>query len=290
MDAQTKFTHLLLKLVNAKKMASKSVLKPTRAKQFSFPKRLKKYQIDHFLVQNRAVLTFSSNANEAKNHIVFLHGGAYTAEENNAHWWMVEQIVKQSACKLSFIQYPLAPEHNYKHAHAMLTEAYSEITIKNPNDRFYLLGDSAGGGFALAFTQILRDNNFPARPEKTALLSPWLDLSMSNPGIKELEPKDLILSTEALKKCAGWFAGGTHLKSPVLSPLYGDMNGLQSVAIFVGTHEILLPDCRLLKQKTENSDTTLFYKEYEGMQHDWLLFPIKERNILLSELLHYFSD
>ena len=289
MDVKTRFTHFLLKLVHAKKLASMSVLHPTRAKKFGYPKRLKKYQIDNFLIQNRTVVTFRSSAAYQGKHIIFLHGGAYTAEVKKGHWWMVEQIIMRLDCSISFIQYPLAPEYNYKQAHAMLHKAYSELTIKYPNDRFCLLGDSAGGGFCLAFAQSLRENS-QKKPEKTALLSPWIDLSMSNSEIKELEQKDLLLSAKTLKKCASWFADGLDTKSPVLSPLYGNMNNLVSVAVFVGTHELFISDCRLLKQKIENSNTTLFYKEYVGMQHDWMLFPIKERDILLQDLLRYLQS
>ncbi len=287
MDAKTKFTFFLLKLVNAKKLASKMMLQPKRSKKFKFPRRLKKYQHDQFLVHKRNVVTLASNTDTINKHIVFIHGGGYNAEVQNQHWWMVEQILKKSACKFSFIEYPLAPEHNYKQAHTMLAEAYAELSRKHPDDTFYLLGDSAGGGFCLAFAQTLRDTNFTKRPEKIALLSPWLDLSMCNPTIQELEAFDLLLSAETLVNCANRFANRLDLKSPLLSPLFGNMNDLNSVAIFVGTHEIFLPDCRLLKQKIEQTNTNLYYKEYKGMQHDWMLFPIKERHILIKDLLDY---
>lgn len=286
MNAQTRFSFFLLKLVNAKKLASKTMLKPKRTKRLSYPQRLKKYQNDRFLVQNRNVITFNPPNRPSEKHIIFLHGGAYTVEVNSGHWWMVEQILKQSDFKISFIQYPLAPEHNYRQVHQMLAEAYSELTTKYPDDNFCFLGDSAGGGLCLAFAQMLRDKA-QKMPEKIGLLSPWLDLSLCNPGIKELEDKDLLLSPEALKKCGSWYADGTDLKSPALSPFYGNMEDLNSIGIFVGTEEILLPDCRLIKQKIEQSNTTLFYKEYEGMQHDWIVFPIKERQILLNEILQY---
>lgn len=290
MDAKTKFTFFLLKLVHAKKRVDKTLLQPKRAKKFKFPRRLNKYKHDQFLVHNRNVVTFASSAAKSNKHIVYLHGGGYTAEVQKQHWWLVEQLVKKSANKLSFIDYPLAPEHNFLHANAMLTEAYTQLCQKYPNNIFYLLGDSAGGGFCLAFAQNLRDTNFAPQPEKIALISPWLDLSMCNPAIAEMEPLDLLLSTKTLLSCANWFANGLDLKSPVLSPLYGTMNDLNSVAVFVGSHELFLPDCRLLKQKLESSNTPLLYKEYSGMQHDFILFPIKERQTLLNDVLTYFDD
>lgn len=289
MDAKTKFTHFVLKLVNAKKLASKTMLLPKRSKQFKFPRRLKKYKVEQFLVHRRNVVTFTSHNTTTNKHIIFLHGGGYTVEVQKSHWWLMEQLIKKSACKLSFIEYPLAPEHNYKQAHAMLAEAWLQLTQKYPDDTFYLLGDSAGGGFCLAFAQTLRDNNLHKRPDKIALLSPWLDLSMCNPRLKEQESLDLILSVETLKKCATWFSDGLNLKSPILSPLYGKPNDLNSIALFVGSDELFLPDCRLLKQKLETSNTTLIYKEYQNMQHDFVLFPIKERHKLLRDVLEYFA-
>ena len=288
MDSKTRFTFFLLKLVKAKKLASKMMLQPKRAKEFSYPERLKKYQVDRFLVQGRNVVTFGPLNQPTEKHIVFLHGGAFTVEENPGHWWMVEQILKVSDFKISFIQYPLAPENNYRQTHSMLAEAYSELTIKNSDDRFYFLGDSAGAGLCLAFAQSI-DGVKLKKPEKIALLSPWLDLSLGNPEIKDLEPLDLLLSSETLKKCGELYADGTDLKSPELSPLYGSIDDLNSIGIFVGTKEILLPDCRLLKQKIEKSNTNLFYKEYEGMQHDWIVFPVKERSVLLKDVIQYFQ-
>jgi acetyl esterase/lipase len=113
---------------------------------------------------------------------------------------------------------------------------------------------------------------------------------LTNPEIPELEQWDLLLSAETLRKCGSWYAGGADIKLPVLSPLYGNMENLNSIGIFVGTEEIMLPDCRLLKQKIEKSDTALFYKEYEGMQHDWIVFPIKERNLLLNDVIRFIGS
>lgn len=290
MDAQTKFTHALLKRFNAKKLASKSLLEPKRSGKFLSSNALKKYQNDQFLVYNRNVVTFASNNNNVNKHIIFLHGGGYTTEATTQYWWMIKQVLKKSDFKLSFIDYPLAPEHTYKEAHEMLAQAYTELIKKHPKDCFYFLGDSAGGGLGLSFAQTLRNNNFEKMPAKIALLSPWVDISLSNPEIKELEKKDLLLSPEALLTCALQFANGLDLKAPVLSPLYGVMDNLNSIGIFVGYDEIFVSDCRKLKRKIEASDTDLFYKEYPDMQHDFIVLPIKERQVLLKDVLDYLLE
>lgn len=290
MDFQTRFFHYILKGINAKKRATVAILHPRRRKSFQYPASLKKFRPEMFFVNDRAVVTFISAENENSLHIIFLHGGAFTAEEQSGHWHLAGKILKKLPCKFSFIQYPLAPEHHFRQTHEMVLKAYSELTLKYPKDRFCLLGDSAGGGLALALAQIIRDTDSLQKPEKTALLSPWLDLSLSNPEIAEMEPHDLLLSVNSLKQCAEWYAAGANLKTPALSPLFGNLNDLNSVAVFVGTKEIFLPDCRRLKEKMGKSNTALFYKEYREMQHDWILFPINESRILLEELLWFLRN
>ena len=68
------------------------------------------------------------------------------------------------------------------------------------------------------------------------------------------------------------------------------MDELNHIGVFVGTHEILLRDCRELKRKIEKSNTDIFYKEYEDMQHDWMVFPIKERKILINDVINYLLN
>lgn len=291
MDKQTKFINFSLKLINAKKLASKSFLNPKRSKKFKFPNKLKKeFKTTQFLVDNRNVVTLEPKINRQNKHIIFLHGGAYSVEANASHWWAIEQIIKKSNFTLSFIDYPLSPENTYKEAYQMVFDSYLKLIEMYPNDIFFFIGDSAGGGFCLAFAEWLRDKNFSKMPQKIALLSPWLDISMSNPEIKSQENKDFLLDPEALLICAKNFAGDLDLKNPLVSPIYGDLNNLNNIGIFVGTSEIMLPDCRVLKTKLEASNTKFFYKEYYGMQHDWMIFRTKDSQYLITDVVEYLEN
>ena len=287
----TKLLHFGLKIFPAKKIATKQFLKPTRSKSLNVPNSLKKgFRTEQFLVKNRNVVTFIPKKVSENKHLFFLHGGAYAVEVQPSHWGLIKYLVTKTFFKLSFIDYPLAPEHSYKESHEMVFQSYTRLVENHPNDEFYFVGDSAGGGFCLSFAQTLRNIHFKKRPKKLVLLSPWVDISLSNPEIRELEKKDLLLNPKHLLTCSHRFAGGLDLKDPIVSPLYGDMDKLNHIGVFVGTHEILLPDCRELKRKIEKSNTDIFYKEYEDMQHDWMIFPIKERKILINDMIDYLLN
>lgn len=291
MNIPTELFHYILKLFNAKKFVTKILLKPARSKGLKYPKRLRrKFLTDHFLVKNRAVVTYKPRNESGNGHIFFLHGGAYTVEVQSGHWKFIEYLIQKTSFKLSFIDYPLAPEYHYKDSHEMVFMAYAKLVEIHPTDVFYFVGDSAGGGFCLSLAQSLRDRKDIKMPAKIVLLSPWVDLSLGNPEILQFEKKDLLLDPRSLLICARSFAGDSDLKNSILSPLYGSMENLKNIGIFVGTQELFLPDCRKLKRKIEETDTLLYYKEYEGMQHDWLIFPIKESRILSEDVVGYLLN
>ena len=52
--------------------------------------------------------------------------------------------------------------------------------------RLVLAGDSAGGGYALALAEELRDRG-RAQPEKLVLIAPWVDLTSSAPETREAD-------------------------------------------------------------------------------------------------------
>jgi monoterpene epsilon-lactone hydrolase len=55
-----------------------------------------------------------------------------------------------------------------------------------------VLGDSAGGGLAFGLARTLGEAALP-QPARLVLIAPWLDLTMSNPGIPVVEARDICL-------------------------------------------------------------------------------------------------
>jgi monoterpene epsilon-lactone hydrolase len=75
------------------------------------------------------------------------------------------------------------------------------------------------------------------------LISPWLDLSMSNPDIKKQESKDFILSKQMLTNSAAVYARGEPLENYLLSPIHGDFFNLPETLILFGSEELFYADC-----------------------------------------------
>lgn len=262
---------------------------PPRGKAAVSAKKLHtSLQVKEQWVRGCNILTLAASPS-AQKHIFFLHGGAYVAEATSGHRNLIEMLVRDYGYRVTFINYPLAPEHDILHSLEVLEEAYRLVVSQYEEDLFCLMGDSAGGGLALALLQRLRDKDVAARPEKTVLFSPWLDAGMTNTGIDTLVDKDVLLHQEGLIACGKLYAGGLEPEDPRLSPIYGNLDNLADIKVFVSTHELFYPDCILLTEKAaaaRNTHVDLSVKE--RMVHDWVILPVAERDEALNEVAFFF--
>ena len=205
------------------------------------------------------------------------------------HKNIIEKLVKKYHLKVTFIDYPLAPENTVEKAHKVVMGAYRKIIKKYKDDEFYLFGDSSGGGLALAFLQRLKEEKQLPFPEKTVLMSPWVDVSMTNEEIEEFAEKDPLLPLNGLIVTGKQFAGELDVKDPLISPIYGNMDNLGEIFLIFGTNEILYPDCLKLSDMLEIAvGTSVEIKIGENLCHDWILAPLKETEETIDEIGKFF--
>ena len=75
-----------------------------------------------------------------------------------------------------------------------------------------------------------------------------------------------------------------------MSPVYGSLKGLAPVTLFIGTRDILYPDCRKLRDKADAEGVRLDYREYDEMVHDWMLGPLPEAKHAIAEIVDTVSS
>lgn len=290
MSIQTKIITFFLGVINAKKLVEKSFQNPSRLKKALIPGYLKqKFIVAEFEVMHKSVVTIQPKTNMENSHILFFHGGAYLLEGNTMHWKIIETIVKKANCKVTYIDYPLAPEYNYRQTFEMVQQSYNLLINAFPDDRFMLMGDSAGGGLALAFTQKLIKENAPVIPVKNILFSPWLDLSMQNTEIIKQVRVDKLLPLKGLIEAGRKYSGGDNVANYLLSPIHGDFEGIGKTVVFFGTDELFYPDCKLLQVKVKHLADFSFH-EFADMQHDWVVYPIPEAAEALDLAIDFIKN
>ena len=230
-------------------------------------------EIQTYTYMERKVFTITQKNTEEdgiSKYIVYFHGGSYMAEATQNHWDFLEQLVKDTGYTVIMPDYPLTPKNTYKEVYAMVEPLYKEIIEKVGNDNVIFMGDSAGGGLALGLYEKIAEENV-GLPIKTILISPWLDVRLQNENIQVVEKNDTVLNKEALRIAGIAYAGADGIDSYLVNPIEGDLSTLKNIKIWIGTYDILEPDCQLLQEKAQEVGGDVEIKEYEQAKHIWLI-------------------
>jgi len=242
-----------------------------RSEKNAFPKVENTLSITKSLIAGSEVYAFENE--KAESVVLYIHGGAYTFGITSLHVKTCEKLAQLLNAVVYMPLYPLTPQSTYKDAYDFMDAVYAKLLAKGKT--IYIMGDSAGGGFSLAYTQYLKDKKQPL-PKKLVLLSPWLDVTMTNPEIKKYEKVDISLKSYGLSKLGDMWAGDISAKNPLISPIYGKVKGLPPIMIMTGTSEVMYPDNTKLYKKLlkAKNDASLVYGE--GLWHVFVIYDIPE--------------
>ena len=248
------------------------------------PKKYIKVDVQEKDVDGMQVFVWNEKRDTNQKVILFLHGGAYILQPSMMHFTLVHKIAKAIDAKVVFPIYPKAPKHQYRETYGKLEQLYRGLLEENTNpNSIIIMGDSAGGGLSLGFAIYLKELSLP-QPKELVLFSPWVDIATDNPEIASYEPFDPILKQSGIHEVAKFWAG-EDLKQPLVSPLFGDLSGLGRISIYIGMHDILYPDNRLLHEKLLKEGIDHRYIEREKMNHVYVGLPIKEARVDIQELI-----
>jgi monoterpene epsilon-lactone hydrolase len=281
-STQSKLFNILVRWINNKKMLRDRFASGSSG-FFNSPKPPSKIRrtcnVREFHINGRNVFTLSPKTTpDNGRHILYLHGGAYVQNFIKFHWDLMAELVIKSGCTVTAPDYPLAPDHTYKESFNMLTALYYQLIRRVSPQDIIFMGDSSGGGFALALAQKMRNDHI-AQPGQIILLSPWLDITLTNPDIKDVNGVEPFLGLEGLRKAGKLYAGDANPGHYLLSPINGALEGLGKISILIGSKDILVADTRKLRSLAESKGIKINYYEYEDMLHAWMFlnFPESKR-------------
>ena len=207
-------------------------------------------------------------ANVARTHarIVYLHGGGYTLFSARSSLFASVPLAHELGLELWSIDYPRAPRSTYERTVPAVAKALQQI-VNMPGPAF-LVGDSAGGGLAVAATLALRERGL--KPAALALWSPWCDATGNDMSHRWLAAADPVLRYRDLERGALAYAPRDRHCDSAVSPLHGNFYaGFPPVLIQCGTREILLSGCIGLHRRIQEAGATAILDLYDGMYHSF---------------------
>ena len=190
---------------------------------------------------------------------------------------------------LSF-EYRLAPECPYPAALDDALAAWDHLMLLGYGaESVVLAGDSAGGNLALALCHRLR-----AAGRRVAgaiiLMSPWTDMTMQGESYDRCAELDPMLTRSYIEAARDAYAAGADVKSPLLSPLFGDFTGFPPTLIQVGDHEILYADSAALYERLQAQHVPCRFEVAEDMWHVYQMFPLKKSAAAIDSAARFLLE
>lgn len=201
--------------------------------------------------------------------VVYLHGGCYVFEIDPVHWTLIGRLANEAGVRIIVPIMPLAPAGTASVVVARVADLMAETGADS------IVGDSSGGGMALAVAMDLRDREHPPL-HATVLISPWLDLSGTDPRLAEIAPRDPWLAVPGTHAAGGLYRAELGEGDWRVSPLYGSLEGLGPITMFSGTRDILNADAHRFLPLAADAGLTVDFHEGEGMIHNYPILPIPE--------------
>lgn len=229
-------------------------------------------------------LLTSQKSEDYEKILLYIHGGAYIYGIDPNQIDYVDKLVTQTNIKAYAPLYNVAPDYTYKSTLDTIYKLYKEL--QKENKEIIIGGDSAGAGFSIAFCHYLKDKG-DKLPDKMILISPWVDVTTSNPKIESYKDIEIMLPRTALYASGKAWAGDKEWTDKLISPINGDFSKMPKTLMFGSTDEIFYPDIIKTYEKFNDAGSDI---KFVTIEHGFHVIPIVKDMKEASEALQIAKD
>jgi acetyl esterase/lipase len=204
--------------------------------------------------------------------LLYLHGGAWCLHLPRVYARFAALLSELTGMRVLLPEYRLAPEHPFPAGVDDCFAAYRWLLDQGcRRGPFALAGDSAGGSLSLVTLMRARDALL-ALPDCAVLLSPSTDLTDSAPSARYNAQLDPMFSPAAQDLLPNIYCPGLDRRNPLVSPLFGNWNGLPPLLFHAGSTEVLLDDSVRAHDRATQAGVPAEIEVYVGLPHVWHVF------------------
>ncbi|MHA1112380.1 MAG: alpha/beta hydrolase [Promethearchaeota archaeon] len=276
---------------------SKEIVNEVRAtfeKMTSKIKPAKGITVEEIQIGNISAEKYSGSPKDSNTGVMlYLHGGGYFMGSVSAYRAQVSILCKKLHLdEVYSIDYRLAPENPYPAALDDAFETYTwllEEKFISP-ENIIVMGDSAGGGLALALLHRIKSRKLQ-QPKAVICLSAWTDLTLTSESMKTKVKEDPFFSVGNIETSAEFYLNGESPDNPEVSPIFADFSGFPPIFLQVGSRELLLDDTLTIAEKMKKQGVSVTVDVQEGMFHAFLIFyMIPIFRIMMHELRYAMKN
>lgn len=208
---------------------------------------------------------------EADRVVLHVHGGAFVSTVVDHYLMYGEFLSRKIGAQVVCFQWTWADEAPYPRAMDDTVRAFRALVARGiaPN-RIALVGDSCGGGLALAAMCALRDDGGPL-PACMVGLTPWLDAEQTGDAAMNPRGRDPFVEAEWIRARFRDYAGPKgDLKDPGISPFRCSLAGLPPMYLAVGEIDTTSDDSTRLAERARREGASVIVDVAAEMVHGYI--------------------
>ncbi|MEU7145859.1 alpha/beta hydrolase [Nocardia sp. NPDC046473] len=204
--------------------------------------------------------------------ILHLHGGGYRTGSPMTSQGLASYLAAGADMEVLLPTYRLSGEQPFPAAVADALAAYAALLDRgDAPERIAVLGESSGGGLALAAVLAARDLELPA-PAAVVGLSPWYDLTVVAAAYERCHDTDTILNAASMRDSVDRYLAGADPRHPLASPLFASdeaLAWLPPMLIHSSAREVLADDATRFAERMIAVGGQVRHRIWDDTDHLW---------------------
>lgn len=236
--------------------------------------------------------------------LLYIHGGAFAIGSPTSHRMITAALTSTCGVSVLAIDYRLMPENFRRFAIRDCQRAYDYMLARGPAEPgdaadVFVAGDSAGGNLTLMLSAWARDQG-RRRMNAVVAFSPSTDSTLSNPSLRRNVKTDPLLGpglgplADLPGPVRAWLAtltGPLNPRSPLMSPLFGDLRDLPPTLVQASDCEMLFDDALRYVNKARAQGSPVSLQVWPDMVHVFQMFQhvLPEARLAIDEVATFIA-
>lgn len=198
--------------------------------------------------------------------ILYYHGGGFCLGIYPSNREFAAKICSMTEIDVYMPDYRLAPENPFPAALEDAIAVYRGIIEKGYNGKdVIIMGDSSGCALAVSALLALKQSDIEM-PCTMNFITPVFDLAGKGDSFTLKAAKDPFKLVDPLE-IAKIYVAANNPTSPLISPLYGELDGLPPVLLHAAEYDVFLSDSTRFAEKAEKAGVKVDIKVWRKMWH-----------------------
>ena len=247
-----------------------------RNKDMKLPRLPKEVKMEEFDLNGMRAEKITKPGND-RGLIFYIHGGGFTTGDSRERRMFTYYAVDHLGYDCISINYRLAPENKWPmQIHDCFTAYENVLKMGYGPEDIVFCGESAGGTLVLSLALLCKERGRP-QPKAVLAFSPATDNCRDLPSHRNNIKTDYMLRDMVAKGITHVLydhqAAEEELMDPLISPYYGDYEGLPPIHISASDSETLYDDTMILYEKLKKEGHRVDLDVQHGVCHAYQIMP-----------------